>query len=221
MFNQMRLIFEKGGKQMSEKMTKCKSCGNDLAASAKACPNCGAKNKKPIFKKWWFWVAIVVVLIGIIGAAGGGDDTGSETKAPSDDASVTQAAAAETKEVKDNEVGSYQVEIKNARITEDYEGKPVVVITYGFTNNSDNPASFGVAIEDAVFQNDIGLNEALFLNDNDSYSSDNQIKEIKTGASLDVEVAYELNDSESDIVVEVKELFGWNDDIVTRTFSIN
>ncbi len=203
---------------MSEKMTKCKSCGNDLATSAKSCPNCGAKNQKPIFKKWWFWVIIVVVLIGIIGAAGG-DDTGSETTAPSDDASVTQAAAAETKAVKDNEVGSYQVEIKNARITEDYEGKPVVVITYGFTNNSDNPASFGVAIEDAAFQNDIGLNEAYLLSD-DSYSSDNQLKQIKTGATLDVEVAYELNDSESDVVVEAKELFGWTDDIVTRTFSI-
>lgn len=55
---------------MSEKMTKCKSCGNDLATSAKACPNCGAKNKKPIFKKWWFWVIIVVLLIGIIGSTG-------------------------------------------------------------------------------------------------------------------------------------------------------
>lgn len=77
-----------------------------------------------------------------------------------------------------------------------------------------------MTFEDGAFQNDIGLNEALFLSDNDPYSSDNQTKEIKTGATIDVDVAYELNDSESDVVIEVSELFGWSDDKVTKTFSI-
>lgn len=205
---------------MSEKMTKCKSCGNDLASSAKNCPNCGAKNKKPIFKKWWFWLIIVFVLIGIISASGSGDDTGAETtSAESDINSVTQAVA-ETEAVKDNELGSYQVEIKNVRLTEDYEGKPVVVITYGFTNNAEEPTSFSLAFDETVYQNDIGLNGAYVLKNGDTYSSDNQTKEIKKGATLDVDVAYELNDTESEIVVEVEELFGWTDEKVTKTFSI-
>ena len=80
-----------GGIIMSEKMTKCKSCGNDIASSAKACPNCGAKNSKPIFKKWWFWVIIVVLLIAIIGAAGG-DDTGSSSASGNDVVQSTEAA---------------------------------------------------------------------------------------------------------------------------------
>ena len=46
------------------------------------------------------------------------------------------------------------------------------------------------------------------------------MKEIKTGATIDVDVAYELNDSESDVVIEVSELFGWTDDKITKTFSI-
>lgn len=50
------------------KMIKCKTCGADIASSAKSCPSCGAKNKKPFFKKVWFWVLIVI----IIGAAGAG-----------------------------------------------------------------------------------------------------------------------------------------------------
>ena len=29
------------------KMIKCKTCGADIASSAKSCPGCGAKNKKP------------------------------------------------------------------------------------------------------------------------------------------------------------------------------
>lgn len=54
-----------------EKMKKCKVCGADIAKSAKACPQCGAKNKKPIFKKWWFWVIVFIIAVGAV--AGGGD----------------------------------------------------------------------------------------------------------------------------------------------------
>lgn len=61
---------------MSAKMIKCKSCGNEIASNAKTCPNCGAKNSKPIFKKWWFWLIIVLILI--IAVSSGGDDTSSD-----------------------------------------------------------------------------------------------------------------------------------------------
>lgn len=166
---------------MSEKMTKCKSCGNDIASSAKNCPGCGAKNKKPIFKKWWFWLIIVLVLIVIIGTTGGDDTDTGATNAASGDSSVSQAVV-KTEANKDNKLGKYQLEIKNARMTETYDGKPAVVITYGFTNNSDKPASFYVSIDENVYQNDIGLNEAIILTSSDDYSSDNQRKEIKTGA---------------------------------------
>lgn len=59
---------------MSKKLTDCKACGAEIAKSAKTCPHCGAKNKKPIFKKWWFWAIVVLVLIGAM-ASGGNDDT--------------------------------------------------------------------------------------------------------------------------------------------------
>lgn len=205
---------------MSEKMTKCKSCGNDLASSAKNCPNCGAKNKKPIFKKWWFWLIIVIVLIAIIGGAGGGDETESESTSSNGNNNSVSQDVAETEASNENTLGSYEVEIKNARLTETYDGKPAVVITYGFTNYSEESASFYISIDDTVYQNDIGLNEAIMLKDGDAYSSDNQTKEIKKGATLDVDVAYELNDDESDVVVEAKEYISFTDDVVTRTFSI-
>lgn len=50
---------------MAEKMIKCHACGKEIASSAKTCPSCGAKQKKPIFKKWWFWV-LVIIFIAII-----------------------------------------------------------------------------------------------------------------------------------------------------------
>ena len=36
---------------MKKKLISCKACGQEIAKSAKRCPKCGAKNKKPIFKK--------------------------------------------------------------------------------------------------------------------------------------------------------------------------
>lgn len=120
----------------------------------------------------------------------------------------------------ESNVGEYSVDIKSARLSENYDGKPVVVITYGFTNNSDDSASFGIAFEDVAYQNGVGLERAYILKDGDPYDDGNQNKEIKTGATLDVEVPYVLNDTETDVEVEVKEWLSLNDDMVTRTFSI-
>ena len=36
------------------KMKKCDTCGAEIAENAKRCPACGAKNKKPIYKRVWF-----------------------------------------------------------------------------------------------------------------------------------------------------------------------
>ncbi len=62
---------------MSQKMTTCKACNKEIAKSAKTCPHCGAKNKKPIFTKWWFWL-IVVVVIGVVAGAGSGSDSNTD-----------------------------------------------------------------------------------------------------------------------------------------------
>ena len=119
-----------------------------------------------------------------------------------------------------NNLGDYSVEIKDCRLAKDYEGKDVVIVKYGFTNNADKSQAFYIAFETNVFQNGVGLNEAYVLDDSAKYDEGNQTKEIKPGRSLDVEVAYELNDTKTDIEVEVTELFSFDDKTVTKTFSI-
>ncbi len=66
---------------MKEKMKSCPVCGKEMAASAAVCPSCGAKNKKPIFKRWWFWVVAVLAVGGIVSAMGGGGTSGEQTSA--------------------------------------------------------------------------------------------------------------------------------------------
>ncbi|OSA97149.1 UNVERIFIED_ORG: beta-lactamase-inhibitor protein BLIP [Clostridium botulinum] len=53
-----------------------------MASSAKTCPGCGAKNKKPFYKKWWVWFIVVIVLIGAAGS-GANSNNNSSTEAAS------------------------------------------------------------------------------------------------------------------------------------------
>ena len=118
-------------------------------------------------------------------------------------------------------IGDYSVTISSCRLAKDYAGKPVVIVKYIFKNiNDDDSAAFYLTFQDTVYQNGVGLNEAYVLADSANYSADNQTKEIKKGASIEVEVAYELNDTTSDIEVEVEELFSFDDTKITKTFSI-
>lgn len=127
---------------------------------------------------------------------------------------------AESSAIIDNTLGDYSVDIKSCRLAEDYEGKPIVIITYGFTNNGENAAAFYTSVATEAYQDGIGLNECYFADDSANYNDDNQSKEIKNGASLDVEVAYVLNDTETDVEVEVTEWISFSDKKLTKTFTI-
>lgn len=69
------------------KMETCAHCGAEIAASAKVCPSCGGKNKKPIYKRVWFWVLVVVLVLGI---AGGSMSDDSDTSTSTADNGKTQ-----------------------------------------------------------------------------------------------------------------------------------
>ena len=154
-------------------------------------------------------LALVVVCIFSIFALGSGESE-------NDNQGDGKAEISST----DTNLGDYKVVIDSFRLAKDYEGKAVVIVKFIFTNNAENATAFFTAFDDKVYQNGVGLNESYVLADNANYSSDNQTKEIKKDATLDVEVAYELNDTTTDIEVEVEELFGFNDSKVTKKFSI-
>ena len=60
----------------NSKMKTCKHCGAEIAKSAKVCPNCGGRNKKPIFLRWWFIALIILVVLIAIG--GGSKSSGTQ-----------------------------------------------------------------------------------------------------------------------------------------------
>ena len=190
-------------------------------------PKAPEKAKKPIYKKWWFWVIIGVIVIALIGG-GSGDNSGTDNQGdgsatgnpPSSSQNQGNGSASSNSSTNKSNLGDYNVVIESCRLAEDWEGKPVVIVKYKFTNNDEDPAAFWIALNDAVYQNGVGLNEAFIVEDSANYSSDNQMKEIKKGATLDVEIAYILNDTTTPIEVEVAETFSFSNDKVTKTFTI-
>lgn len=118
-------------------------------------------------------------------------------------------------------LGDYNVDINGCRVAQDYEGKPVIIIQYTFKNIADDEAaSFAWSISDKVYQNGVELEQAYSLDDSANYSSENQSTNIKMGASIEVEVAYELRDTTADVEVELEELISFNDKSVKKTFKL-
>lgn len=100
------------------KLINCNTCGKEMAYSAKNCPNCGAKNKKPFYKKVWFWVLAVIIVIGIGGAAGSNsNDTAGRDKEPI--ASKGENKQNEEAKAEDNIPTEYKSALRKAKTYSD------------------------------------------------------------------------------------------------------
>ncbi len=114
------------------KMTTCKHCGAEIAASAKVCPQCGGKNKPPIYKRWWFIVIIVLIVLSAIGGSGSGSDSSASSSKATSKASESTASsvASVVPEISEDD---YKAECQTVdykelcRYPEKYEGTKIVV----------------------------------------------------------------------------------------------
>ncbi len=165
-------------------------------------------------------IATIMLLVVFFLFAIGSEE--EESGSVSTSTKASNATEQATENAPTGNLGDYIVEIDSFRLANDYEGSPVVIVKYIFTNVSDeDPTSFSVAFEDAVYQNGVGLNKSYFVEDSANYEGDDASKEIKAGATIVVEIAYELNDTTTDIEVEVSEFWSWSDDKVVKTFKIS
>lgn len=77
-------------------MIQCKECNKEMSSSAKSCPACGAKNKKPVYKRVWFWILIVFIGIPTLTSVINGGLNTTETNAPSSASSAASSAFSES-----------------------------------------------------------------------------------------------------------------------------
>ena len=111
------------------KMTTCKHCGAEIAASAKVCPQCGGKNKPPIYKRWWFIAIIVLIVLSAIGGSSSSSD-GSASSSTTKASASTASSVASVPEISEDD---YKAECQTVdykelcRYPEKYECTKIVV----------------------------------------------------------------------------------------------
>lgn len=117
-------------------------------------------------------------------------------------------------------LGDYYVEIKDGVLAEDYNGETAVIITYTWTNNSEETTSAMVNISEKAFQDGVELDSAIIM-DSSVYDSGASMKDVRPGTSIDVQCAFELANQTSPVEVELSELFNFskNGEIVGKTFT--
>lgn len=92
------------------KMKKCKVCSKEIASNAKSCPECGAKNKKAIYKRPWFIVLAIIIILGTVGESSYEDSTVANNKTIS-----------EVEQNQDKEINNNQGEEKDVLVKENEE----------------------------------------------------------------------------------------------------
>lgn len=146
------------------------------------------------------------------------EESGLDTATVQDAAGDETAAEPQTAEQSASEEAVFAVTIDGCRVTEDYQGNPAAVVTYTFTNNSDEATSPAVALHEKAFQNGTELDLAVV---SDAEETGKSMNEVKPGSSITYEFAYELADM-SDLTVEVEELFSFSDELIAeQTFSLS
>lgn len=183
---------------MKNPMKACSACGAEMAKNAKACPHCGAKNKKPIYKKWWFWLIVVILVVGLAGGSNGSDQ--EETP------SAAEAEAESKPETEQISYTHYNVTelfdaLKGNALKAEKTFQDQYVELEGFVSNIDSDGdyiSIGAAPDDydyllesvqCYIKTDEQLEQIMEVNVDDSIVIRGKIKSIGEvmGYSLDID----------------------------------
>jgi len=142
---------------------------------------------------------------------------------------TTETSAAESVETTASEAvpasdgwASYDgcsIKINDAYLVKDYNDEDAVVLEMQFKNDSDDKASCGFTFNVDVFQDGIECDMAILWKSD--YDTGTFTTDIKPGAELTVYKAFKLNNTSSDVEVEVSGLFDFNSEILLEhTFTM-
>lgn len=163
-------------------------------------------------------LALILVLLLALSACGNDSDIQDTTSTPPEQ----EQPNSEPTEVADSSSAVFDqiaVEIKDAHLTTDYEGNPAIVITYSWTNNSDDANMAMVTTMGNAYQGGIGLETAIVMDD-PNYDSNLYSTNIQPGATLDVQQAYVLRDTTTPVQYELEQFLNMSDTKAVKEFDI-
>ena len=153
-------------------------------------------------QKWIAGLLAVSMMAAMAGCAETTDSSSSQAEETSAaESSAAESSTAEETEAEDiteaaAEETEFQVELLGTSVSQDYEGKPVLVVEYNFTNNSDEAQSFIFACDDI--------------------DSQQQMNEIQPGTTYALKIGYHLQDTTSPVDIEVTSLDFINEDTLLK-----
>lgn len=153
------------------KLVKCKSCGADVAKSAKTCPACGAKNKKkhPI-------LGAVLVFLGIVMVVAAFGSSSEEPQKVGDAGDQQAVVSSESQEVKKDEFGvGEKVELSDVAVTlvdisenagtdliKPTDGNVFVVCEFEIENNTDHDIAVSSMMSFEAYFDDYATNLDIY-----------------------------------------------------------
>jgi hypothetical protein len=145
----------------------------------------------------------------------------SSSTSKSTDDSATKAEESKSGEQKnEGDLTSAHASIVSlAKSNNDYNGKPTVLVSVKWTNTSDDNQLVTAALNPKAYQKGKSLDTAIYTNAPKGYDANAELSEIKAGASTTTTLAYVLEDSSTDVEVELSDFIG-GDATITRTFSL-
>ena len=114
------------------------------------------------------------------------------------------------------DIGDYVAKYKGCEIVKDDYNKDTVIVTFDYTNNSDEAASFLFSIYYKVKQGDTELESGTIIDD-ETFESvfDTEMAQVEPGQTAEVKLAYNLSDLTTDVVIEASDLMEDNSDAIT------
>ena len=204
------------------KMVKCKSCGQEIAKSAKVCPHCGAKQKKHVV------LGVVLVILGIIAlvAAFGNSNSGEPHKV-GDVSNSTSGNKTETKAPEEKTVFSVgeKVELNDIIVTlvdvrestgKDFvtpsDGKVFVICEFEIENNSDKDIAVSSLMSFEAYIDDYSTSISLSgLMSDDKPQLDGS---VAAGKKMNGVISYEADQDWKTIEIRFKADFWSNKEFV-------
>lgn len=115
-------------------------------------------------------------------------------------------------------LGDYSIEIHDFELSKDYSDAPAIIVSYTFTNNGEEAASGMVSLSATAYQNGVQLETAIVSGQD---IGEEQMKEIKQGASIELKSAFTLLSETAPVEFEISEFASFSNEKLGKTFQIS
>lgn len=220
-----------------KKMKQCSTCGRQIAKSARTCPYCGAKQKKPLLARPGFWILIILLIIIAAASCSGSSDSssvavGSSTASGSSAVTSSEAASASSTEASATETETDST-INVGDTVEIDDNIKMTLLSAGeydtgneFLQPSDGKMYYGIELE---FENTGSSDETVSsIASFNAYADDYQVDQsyvnedtldgtISPGKKLKGHIVFEVPQDFKTLQVDFTSNF-WTDKKMTMTF---